>query len=58
MRAKQRILINHIRLISGIILWGLVLTACHQPPAPKEVSPPEMVVDPDTLPECNIYGIQ
>ena len=35
-----------------------MLTACHQAPAPMEASPPPVVVDPDTVPESNIYGIQ
>ncbi len=58
MRAKQRIMTNNICLISGIILWGLLLTACQPSPAPKEASPPSVVIDPDTVPESNIYGIQ
>jgi len=58
MRANQMTMVKNSCLISGIILWGLMLTACHQAPAPMEAPPPAVEVDPDTVPENNLYGIQ
>jgi hypothetical protein len=58
MRAQQLIKAKMLCIMAGVILWGLLFSACNHPPAPMEASSPALVVDPDTVPEMNSYGIQ
>lgn len=51
-------LIRSLSIFSGIILYGLLFSACNNPTPPPEPAVAVAVVEPDTVPAQNIYGIQ
>jgi len=58
MRARIRKRLQRIALISGIILPGLLFPACKNPSTPVEPPPPVELIETDTVPRNNIYGIR
>ena len=49
---------RRLSLFSGIILCGLLFSACNNPTPPPEPAVPVAVVERDTVPVENLYGIQ
>jgi len=57
MTGRREMLLRSLRFFSGIILLGLLLPACITPTPPPEPAVPVAVVERDTVPESDLYGI-
>jgi murein DD-endopeptidase MepM/ murein hydrolase activator NlpD len=58
MTIKQGTRVSYRFILTGMIFFGLLLTACKQPAPPPSAPDPVPEVERDTLPASNIYGIR
>ena len=58
MTGPGKMLVRSISIFSGIMLFGLLFSACNNPTPPPEPAVQVAVVERDTVPAENIYGIR
>lgn len=58
MTGRKEMLVRSLSILSGIIFFGLLFSACNNPTPVLEPAVPVAVVERDTLPAENIYGIR